>query len=373
MPTATTTLPAPAPAPAPERPRTVLVLVPAHNEQDVIGRCLDALRAQTARDDPSTALRLTVVADNCTDATPELARAHGARVFETIGNRHKKAGGLNQALAALLPELGDDDAVLVTDADCALDPDFVRNALTRVDEGYGGVGGVFRGDPGGGFVGHLQRNEYARYARDVSRLRGKCLVITGTAAMFPVRVLREVSAARLAGELPAGDGRGGVYDTTVLTEDNELTFALKHRGHEVISPADCTLATEVMPDWRSLWRQRLRWKRGAVENCFQYGLTRVTWRYWGRQLLTLAGVVVTVMYLGSIVWAVAVAGGLVIAPFWLGVTGVFVVERVVTVRLRGWRQMLLAASMYELVLDFFLQACHGKAYADALLRRKKNW
>ncbi|MFC1403241.1 glycosyltransferase [Streptacidiphilus cavernicola] len=354
-------------------PRVVQILVPAHNEQDQIGRCLKALREQTACALPGLRLTVTVVADNCTDATAAIAAAHGAQVFETEGNRRKKAGALNQAIAPLLPRLGDDDVLLVTDADCALDPGFVATALEHVDRGYGGVGGIFRGDAGGGFVGHLQRNEYARYARDVERLGGKCLVLTGTAAMFPAATLREVTAARHDGRLPAGDGAGGIYDTTVLTEDNELTFAILHLGHKVISPPECTLATEVMPTWRALWNQRLRWKRGAVENCFQYGMTRITWRYWGRQLLTFVGVLVTAVYLGTIVWAVGFGGGLNLHPFWLGVTAVFVVERVVTVRKRGWRYMVPAALMYELSIDFFLQACHGKAYCDALARRKKNW
>lgn len=142
-------------------------------------------------------------------------------------------------------------------------------ALDHVRRGYGGAGGVFRGGRGGGLVGHLQRNEYARYARDVARLKGKCLVLTGTAAAFPARVLREVSEARRSGRIPAGDGHGGVHDTTVLTEDNELTFAIKHLGHEVISPAACTLVTGVMPTWRELWRQRLRWKRGAEDEALR--------------------------------------------------------------------------------------------------------
>ncbi|MFE6890728.1 glycosyltransferase [Streptomyces sp. NPDC057694] len=345
----------------------LVAVIPAHDEQDRIGTALAGLRQQTVPPD-----RIVVVADNCADGTADLARAAGAEVFATEGNRHKKAGALNQLLATLLPTLADTDAVLVTDADCALDPAFLAVARDHLARGYGGVGGVFRGDGGGGFVGHLQRNEYARYARDVARLKGRCLVLTGTAAVFPVHVLREISRARRSGALPAGDGTGGIYDTTVLTEDNELTFAIRHLGYEVISPAGCTLVTEVMPTWRDLWRQRLRWKRGAVENCFQYGMTRITWRYWGRQLLTFLGVLVTFVYLGTIVWALA-SDGLHVQPFWIAVTGIFVVERVVTVRLRGWRQMLVAASMYELVLDFFLQACHGKAYADVLLRRRRAW
>ena len=38
-----------------------------------------------------------------------------------------------------------------------------------------------------------------------------------------------------------------------------------------------------MASWSDLARQRVRWKRGAVENLVDYGLTRVTAPYWGRQ------------------------------------------------------------------------------------------
>lgn len=346
----------------------IVALLPAHNEGATINQAIDGLRAQTM---PPT--RIIVIPDNCTDDTAALAEAAGVTVMPTVGNTDKKAGALNQTLAALLPDLAADDVVLVQDADSMLDPTFIENAMVKLaDPAYGAVGGVFRGDGRKGFVAHLQRNEYARYARDVARLKGKCLVVTGTAALFRVKTLREISAARLAGILPSGDGKGGIYDTTVLTEDNEISFAIMHLGYKIISPSNCTLTTETMPTWADLWKQRLRWKRGAVENCFQYGLTKITWRYWGRQLLTLAGVIVTFIYLATLAWAFA-TDNFALKPFWLGVTAIFIIERVVTVRYRGWRFMLAAATMYELLLDFFLQLVHAKAYFDALTGRKRAW
>jgi cellulose synthase/poly-beta-1,6-N-acetylglucosamine synthase-like glycosyltransferase len=294
--------------------RNVIALIPAHNEAGAIADSIQGLYRQVVPPQ-----RVIVVADNCTDTTVAIADSLGAEVLETQGNRHKKAGGLNQALARLLPDLHDDDVVLVTDADSALDPGFVACGVEHLAKGYGGVGGTFRGGPGGGFVGHLQRNEYARYSRDVKRLGGKCLVLTGTAAMFRVQVLRQISQARLKGRLPAGDGLGGIYDTSVLTEDNELTFAVLHLGYQVLSPERCTLTTEVMLTWKALWDQRLRWKRGAVENCVQYGLTRITWRYWSRQLLSMVGVLVTAAYLATIAYSLA-SDSFHVHEFWLWVS-----------------------------------------------------
>jgi cellulose synthase/poly-beta-1,6-N-acetylglucosamine synthase-like glycosyltransferase len=226
--------------------------------------------------------------------------------------------------------------------------------------------------PGGGLVGTFQRNEYARYARDVRRLKGKALVLTGTASVFPVRVLREVQQARAAGALPDKSGAGAVYDTNVLTEDNELSLALMHLGYGIVAPAECTLETEVMTSWSDLAKQRVRWKRGAVENLVDYRLTRVTAPYWGRQVLAALGVLATFLYLGSLVWGLI--SGLTLHPFWLAASGIFVLERVVTVRNRGWRQMLLAAPLViEMVYDVFLQLVQAQALAQSLLRHERRW
>lgn len=355
----------------------IVALIPAHNEEAQIGTTLTALRQQSRVPD-----RIVVVADNCRDATAQIARSvHGVDVIETVGNEHKKAGALNQALSMLLPGLDDDDVVLVQDADSQLDRDFIAAGIRELDSKpwLGAVGGTFRASalPDAApmqarILLHLQDNEYARYARDVRRLAGRCLVVTGTAAMFRVETLRAISRARLAGRLPSGDGRGGIYDTQVLTEDNELSFAIMHLGFDIKAPASMTLRTETMMTWQALWQQRLRWKRGAIENCVQYGLTRITWRYWGRQLYTMLGILVTATYLGSLIWA-AFNGGMHVEPFWLAVTGVFVLERVITLHDRGWSRAIVSGLMYEIPYDLFLQATHARAYVDAVSNKKRVW
>ncbi|MGI5287360.1 glycosyltransferase family 2 protein [Nonomuraea polychroma] len=345
----------------------VTALIPAHNEAEQIAESIDSLRFQTRPPD-----RVIVIADNCLDATAHIARRCGAEVYETVGNAHKKAGALNQVLDRLLHFLGTDDVILVMDADSALDRGFVQAGLEYLTEGrYAAVGGTFTGKDGGGFVGMLQRNEYVRYARDVRRLQGKALVLTGTATLFRALTLQQVVAARRAGGLP---GPAQVYDVRVLTEDNELTLAILHLGLRILAPRECTLTTEVMPTWRELFRQRLRWKRGALENLTDYGWTKVTRPYWGRQLLSLIGVVVVFLYLGTVVWSIAVTGDLRIQPVWAAITVIFMVERVVTVRARGPRQMLLAGLLLvEMVFDVFLQIVQAKAFWEAAWHRERKW
>ncbi len=357
--------------------RRLVVMLPAHNEEASIELALDSLAEQTRRPD-----LVVVVPDNCTDRTVELARAHGgAVVAPSRDNVHKKAGALNQILAIMLPLLEAGDAVMVMDADSWLDHKFLEAAVAKLGTPVpgaqhgkivGGVGGTFRGGRGGGFVGMLQRNEYARYARDVRRLKGKVLVLTGTAAIFQVEVLRRVVAARETGELPGGSAQ--VYDTNVLTEDNELTLALLHLGYGIVSPKECLLETEIMTTWSTLWDQRLRWKRGALENLLDYGLTRITWRYWGRQVLTHLGVLVTAVYLATLVGSLVFTGGLHLHLIWTAVTLVFMAERVVSVRERGRLQMAFAAILVvEMAFDFYLQATQAKALWDTVTHSDKNW
>jgi len=200
----------------------------------------------------------------------------------------------------------------------------------------------------------------------------RVLVLTGTATLFSAGTLRHVAWARSEGLLPGGSLQ--VYDTAVLTEDNELTLALLHLGYTVTSPEGCRLTTEVMESWGDLYRQRLRWKRGAIENLFDYGLTRVTVRYWLRQLMTLLGIVVTLAYLVSLGVSLAVDGAIQVHPLWMAVTGIFIAERVVTVRSRGALQMLFAAVLLvEMTFDVFLQLVHARAIWDSVRRTERGW
>ena len=83
----------------------------------------------------------------------------------------------------------------------------------------------------------------------------------GSEPLFRAYALKTVADAR--GELRPGDP-GQVYDTLALAEDNEMTLSRKSLGAKMVSPMQYRVVTEVMPTWRELWRQRMRWQRGAT-------------------------------------------------------------------------------------------------------------
>ena len=353
-------------------PGRIVVLVPAHDEATLVGEALRSLAAQTRIPD-----EVIVIDDRCIDLTAAIASDHDATVMSTVGNLDKKAGALNQILDLILPRLTDNDAVMTMDADSSISPEFISEAALRLrqPEGrgarVGGVGAVFLGHPVRGLVGHLQQNEYVRYAREIGRRHGRADVLTGTATLFSVRALRDVQRARVAGDLPLGTG---VYSTQALTEDNELTLALKHLGYRCVSPKECTVGTEVMSTTARLLHQRLRWQRGAIENLRQYGVTRQTVPYILRQLTTYVVVALLPFFVATLVYTVVTKGSIPWAWFWVFVTGFVVAERIWSVRRGGWRSVGLAALVVpEIVYDVVLHCVYVKALTYSVFNARETW
>jgi cellulose synthase/poly-beta-1,6-N-acetylglucosamine synthase-like glycosyltransferase len=104
---------------------SITVLIPAHNENKVIGKTLTALVPQLTEQD-----QLVVVADNCTDNTAELARQFGVTVLERNDQIRK---GKGYALAYGLNCIEQPSQVLIIiDADCLVQSDFLNQIAREV-------------------------------------------------------------------------------------------------------------------------------------------------------------------------------------------------------------------------------------------------
>ncbi|MCH8830818.1 MAG: glycosyltransferase, partial [Planctomycetes bacterium] len=101
-------------------PTRVAVLIPAHNEEHVVVETLNTLLPTLKSGD-----RAVVIADNCSDATAELARSAGAIVVERFDRQRRgKAFALEFGLSSLQND--PPDVVVVLDADCSVEPSLVR-------------------------------------------------------------------------------------------------------------------------------------------------------------------------------------------------------------------------------------------------------
>jgi glycosyltransferase involved in cell wall biosynthesis len=128
--------------------RAVAVIIPAHDEQELLGACLDALEPAVRHAREAGLLRVLtiVIADACTDSTRATARAR-ATVCLTANGRNvgaARALGTAHALAELARE-GHDPAqvyLLHTDADTLVPTDWITRhvrAATRHDAVLGPV------------------------------------------------------------------------------------------------------------------------------------------------------------------------------------------------------------------------------------------
>lgn len=98
----------------------LLFLVPAHNEELLLGGCLASLDAV---DYPREWYDVVVIADNCTDDTAGIARAAGVRCLE---REDKVRAGKPWAIAWALKEISirEYDGVVIVDADTDVDPGY---------------------------------------------------------------------------------------------------------------------------------------------------------------------------------------------------------------------------------------------------------
>jgi poly-beta-1,6-N-acetyl-D-glucosamine synthase len=320
----------------------VVALVPAHNEQEGIVETVRSLQRQSRRPD-----RIIVVADNCTDATAALARSAGAEVVETVGNKHKKAGALNFALRSVLPRLQRHDVVMSMDADSQLMPDFIDKGLRYLafSPRRGAVSGSYRAREDASVIGLLQRLEYAQGLHTVHDRGGRIHVLSGAACMFTVEALLAVAERRGSRALPGV--RGWIYHQESLTEDYELTVALKRIGYEPLNARDCTVVTDVMTTWKAWITQRLRWQRGTLDTLSMYGWIRETRGAWAIAIWTYLRSVIPVVMV--VFWVYALLFESVTFQLtWLAIMPVFVLDQVVSAWKAGGRARLFAAALLPL-------------------------
>jgi hypothetical protein len=150
----------------------------------------------------------------------------------------------------------------------------------------------------------------------------------------------------IAALLCVRSARGECYDSTSITEDYEITLALKTLGYRCLCPPGCTAVTELMPTWPHLFRQRLRWQSGTLTALRRYGFTQATWTNWVRQAFFYG------RYCSQLAcWAVLVCSlitrfGFNMPGWVLGMLLTIYLERVITARGAGAKGVLVAALLF---------------------------
>lgn len=231
------------------RPRNrLLVIVPAHNEEQLVSRCVASLFAQSY---PRTLYRVVVIADNCSDSTAAIAAGSGAEVMiRTEPDARGKGRALRWALDQLLGSPDQPDAVVVVDADSVAD----HHLLTELEAAMGRGESVVQAD-------------YTVLTDELSSRRTQ-LVAAGFLLFHRVRFSGRARLGMCANLV----GNGMLFSRATLeahpwsaftgVEDLEYSIDLRLAGvrigfapaAHVSGPGSATRAGE--------FRQRLRWEGG---------------------------------------------------------------------------------------------------------------
>lgn len=238
-----------------------VVVVPAHNEEAGLPATLQSLQALEY---PASHRRVLVIADNCTDRTADVARAHGAEVLvRTNDTLRGKGFALEAAIAQLRAEPAPSwDALVVVDADTDVSPNLLTAAHARMALGAQALQ-----------VAYLTRGGSAP------------LQIVTEVALWASHVIR--GRARESLGLSVGlRGNGMVLARTALdhvpyaafsaVEDLEYGILLAQAGIRVGFVPETVVRGDMPTDDRAVATQRHRWigGRGAVARDYLVPLMR---------------------------------------------------------------------------------------------------
>ncbi len=233
-----------------EKDHKFMAIIPAHNEENVIRNLIESLKKQ---DYPKELYDIYVIADNCTDATAEIAKEAGAKVLKRFDEAHKTKGyALNWFLKQKIEEDADYDAFCVFDADNIVDKNFLKNMNKKLCQGEEIVQG-YRDikNPtdswitGGYAIFYWMMNRFyhlARYNLGLSPL------INGTGFMVKFDVVK-----------PNG------WQTITLTEDIEFSLINIAKGRKLGWATDAIVYDEQPVKFDQSWSQRSRWTVGHIQ------------------------------------------------------------------------------------------------------------
>lgn len=196
----------------------LLVVVPAHDEEQRLGTCLRRLGTAIDQVASRATVRTVVVLDACRDGSRRVAAAHDVEVAECDARNVGRARGLGVDVAAR--DVVDDTStwVLTTDADSEVGPSWLLDHLDAADRGLDALLGRVHPDPGE-LVPAVLREWHLRHTADGGHVHGANLGVRLAAYRsvggFPPLATGEdvalVDALRASG---ASIGTGGV---SVLT------------------------------------------------------------------------------------------------------------------------------------------------------------
>jgi biofilm PGA synthesis N-glycosyltransferase PgaC len=294
----------------------VSIIIPAHNEQLNIDRCITSLKAQTY---PHEKIEILIVNDGSTDRTEEVVNGHingtphwngHIRLYNRIipalefggvmtllhGNHAGKPAAVNTGLRHCRGDL-----IFTIDSDAVLEPEAIEQAVIAFQRNSGLVAAtahliidrdlLVENDGKGHihldgdnlpvpkklnamekFLSMAQFIEYFqsfRIGRHAEALRDELFTLSGACAIFRRDALRRI--------------RG--YHGRTVSEDTDATLTLQRFPGKVTYLPQVRIHLAPTESWPALYAQRVRWQRGELEAlAVHYDMLGSRKRLWKRGL-----------------------------------------------------------------------------------------
>jgi len=227
---------------------TVTFLVPAFNEEKNIGDCLKSI---IKLDYPKDKMKIIVINDGSTDKTAEVVKR-----FKDVKLINKKNEGKAMALNHGI-KLVDNDLIVCMDADSFANKDYLKKIVGHFnDPNISAVTSAVKVKKINTIYSKIQWVEYlvSIVFRKLFAVLDCQFVVPGAGGIYRTSVVKEI----------------GGWDPKSLTEDMEIALRMQSRGYKIESSLDSYVYTECPKSFKALFKQRMRWYRGYIENFKKY-------------------------------------------------------------------------------------------------------
>ena len=224
----------------------LLVLIPAHDEEDALAATLHSLRQA---DYPPDRLQIVVVADRCRDQTAAVAGRGGAQCLERSNGQPGKGAAIAWTVEQLRRTDTRFDALLILDADTIVD----RDALLAFDAALRSGQEVQQGY---NYLSNPWQSPFTRIIAVTSVLRNELFyagkqrlgitsMLSGTGMCFSRRIIERLG-----------------WNAFSVGENWEFSVALLLAGERIHFNRHARVRAAESHGFRQASRQRLRWASG---------------------------------------------------------------------------------------------------------------
>ncbi len=230
------------------------VIVPAYNEEKSIEGTLSSI---VNLDYPKEKLEVIVVNDGSTDKTKEIVenfiKAHPENDINLINQQNQGKGrALNVALESAKGRFFaclDADSFVGSDALKVMLPYFTNNNVAAVCP-------LLKVKKPDSILQKVQWTEYIinMFYRYLNAQLDCVHVTPGPFSVYRTETIKSL----------------GGYDEKTITEDLEIAIRLQKNNYKIVHTFDTIVETIAPNSWRQLFRQRVRWYKGSVDNGIRY-------------------------------------------------------------------------------------------------------